>query len=95
MRTKLIQLYETLEDTVPKYVMKSSRYVKADSEMSQECDDLYEHILKMRSLTVKNNNKGIDVIADTDIRVLTSVAFGNYIDSRYGKLVIPIPVSFL
>lgn len=95
MRVKLIELFDALEGTLPKYEMKRSNFIARNSEMNDECKALYEHLNEMGSIVVTPDVSGVPRIQSTPIRVLTSLGRGAYIDSRYGKLVIPVKVNFL
>lgn len=94
MRKQLIDLYNKLNDTVPKYEMSRAGYISPKDNVNEECKKLFEHVSSMKTLNVKANRNGVDVIQDTDIKVFKSTAFGPYIDSRYGKLVVPARVNF-
>ncbi len=96
MRKTLVSLYNELEATVPKHAFSRSGYISPrETNVNDECRNLFDHLANMRNIIVRSNSMGIDVIRDTDIRVLKSSAFGPYIESRYGKLVIPAKVNFL
>ena len=95
MRKTLINLFDTLEESVPKYKLKSSIFITKSSEMSDECKSLMNHLVKIPDITVRKNSLGIECIQDTNIRVLKAMSHGPYIDSRYGRVVIPTRVTFL
>lgn len=96
MRQKLILLHKELDDSIPKCQISSSRYFRiTDDDISDECRAFLTHLQSMKSVDVKPDYRGVDVIRDTPIRVLQSVAFGNYVVSAYGKLVIPASVTYL
>lgn len=95
MRNKLIELYDALEQSLPPHQIKGSCFLRHDSKVSKECSDLFEHLKNYRTLVVTTNQYGLECIQDTDIRVIRSVSFGPYLDTRYGKLVIPTSVQFL
>lgn len=95
MRKTLINLFDALEETVPKYKLKSSTFITKSSEMNDECRSLMRHLEKIPDIIVKKNSLGIECIQDTSIRVLKTISHGAYIDSRYGRVIIPTKVTFL
>ena len=95
MKAELVRLLKVLEDTVPKYEMKRHRVVKLGSDMSSECKALFDHLLNFNSIVVRKNRFGLDCIEGTDIRVLSSMANPNHIESRYGMLIIPCKVRMM
>ena len=95
MRKTLIKLFDALEESVPKHKMKSSAFITKSSEMSDECKSLMKHLATFPDIIVKKNGLGIECIQDTNIRVFKTMAHGSYIDSRYGRVVIPTRVTFL
>lgn len=95
MRKTLIKLFDTLEESVPKYKMKNSTFITKSSEMSDECKSLMKHLATIPDIIVKKNSLGIECIQDTNIRVFKTMSHGSYIDSRYGRVVIPTRVTFL
>lgn len=95
MKKELIRLLRVLEDTVPKYEMKKNRIIRSDSEMSPECEAFFNHLMSFDSITVKPNMFGLDCIEDTDIPVFRSIASPPYIDTRYGRIILPVRIHFL
>lgn len=92
MYNKLQSLYQALDASVPKYDVASSMQINIDSEVSPECRSLFTHLVEMKQIKLHHNVYGIPVIRDTTIPVNINLEQKSFITTRYGHLLIPVPV---
>lgn len=92
MYNKLQQLYQALDDTIPKHELRSSSMFDIKSEMSEECRALMNHLVEMKHVYLQHNVYGIPVIRNTTIPLYINMERKGFLSSRYGRIVIPVPV---